>query len=60
MKTEQITFPKEIENSVRQLAYKCSSNFEFIASTKDGEVYDISFASSDNYQNFFQEFDRQV
>lgn len=60
MHTKEVTFPEEIENDVRKLVRKYASNFEFIASTKDGETYDVSFTSSVNYQNFFEEYNKLV
>ena len=54
--TKQITFSDEHQTKVKNLFHKYASRYEHLASSKDGMIYEVSFTSPENYQNFFVEF----
>ena len=54
--TKEIIFPKENQNAVSTLMRKYCSNYEYIAGSKDGEVYEVTFTSPEYYQYFFNDF----
>ena len=56
--TRQISFPDEHTDAVTKLINKHATGYEHLVNTKDGIVYEITFASPAHCDNFTEEFNK--